>query len=135
MLSRETLENDALSSRLFIQFDEISLFPYGCIYTDNAVKLWALYPVLSMINLYPHQTACGALSPASQQIIFLAFKPIYNLADVLVVSLKLASQRCLHRAGNSSLQILESISFPTCCMQLWRNSADFESYGLKLYSQ
>lgn len=39
MLSRETLENDALSSRLFIQFDEISLFPYGCIYTDNAVKL------------------------------------------------------------------------------------------------
>lgn len=57
--------------------------------------------VLSMINLCPHQTACCALSPASQQIIFLAFKPIYDLVDVLIVSLNLASQRRLcHRAGN-----------------------------------
>lgn len=58
-------------------------------------------PFWGVINLCPHQTACCALSPASQQIIFLAFKPIYGLADVLIVSLNLSSQRRLHhRAGN-----------------------------------
>lgn len=28
------LKNDSLCSRLFIQFDEISIFPYGCVYAD-----------------------------------------------------------------------------------------------------
>lgn len=91
------LENDSLCSRLFIQFDEISIFPY----TQTCREALSSLSVLSMINLCPHQTACCALSPASQQIIFLAFKPIYDLVDVLIVSLNLASQRCLcHRAGN-----------------------------------
>lgn len=35
MLSREILKNDALCSRLFIQFDEISIFCYACVYADT----------------------------------------------------------------------------------------------------
>lgn len=92
----------------------------------HVAKLWALYPFQCVINLFPHQTARRALILNSQQVIFLAFKAIYDLADVLIVSLNLASQhRLCHRAGNESLQIFDSISFPICHIQLWSNLANF----------